>query len=118
MWGATVPEGPCAPSSTRFNSRARVGRDTDGDTLDICVKSFNSRARVGRDKIMAGDYDYRFGFNSRARVGRDGMYKNIRNKIYCFNSRARVGRDSKAFCNTSENAMFQLTRPCGARRDV
>ena len=61
---------PCLFS--RFNSRAREGRDTHGgEVAEGRVKGFNSRAREGRDVSSLSFPACSFGFNSRAREGRD-----------------------------------------------
>ena len=56
------------------------------------------------------------GFNPRARVGRD-LRRNtgFRAACRCFNPRARVGRDPPPTCSPSPCALFQSTRPRGAR---
>ncbi len=54
-------------------------------------------------------------FNSRARVGRDARSRSSALISASFNSRARVGRD-KGAAPFQQTAMFQFTRPRGARR--
>ena len=77
----------------RFNSRARMGRDTAPCSRPTSGKSFNSRARMGRDHKMPLIDRFWASFNSRARMGRDGSIKDL----------------------STTARMFQLTRPHGAR---
>ena len=114
-WGATRASARLATSATRFNSRARVGRDDMIQTVKNTKNCFNSRARVGRDGIAepSGQSESRFQF-TRPRgarplllvelpplegvsihapawgATREGMRILGRAR---FNSRARVGRD-------------------------
>ena len=103
-----------SPPSSRFNSRARVGRDKGSSTVRLWSQfqftrprgarlrkdvrllrkgGFNSRARVGRDLTSSSALRRCSSFNSRARVGRDNTPRRLRRSGGCFNSRARVGRD-------------------------
>ena len=57
-------------------------------------------------------------FNPRAREGRDGVpLPNLPNLPNCFNPRAREGRDILVEPDSPGGAVFQSTRPRGARRD-
>ena len=56
------------------------------------------------------------GFNPRARMGRDCSTVIRRCPIRCFNPRARMGRDKRKN-KRKQKAMFQPTRPHGARLD-
>jgi len=38
---------------TRFNPRAREGRDRHTTPVGLCCKRFNPRAREGRDELIA-----------------------------------------------------------------
>jgi len=54
-------------------------------------------------------------FNPRARVGRDFSASICALYFACFNPRARVGRDAISAPISAISAMFQSTRPRGAR---
>ena len=112
-----------AATCSRFNSRAREGRDPPGlpDFRRLAVSihapargatassprrarsptRFNSRAREGRDAAHGGRAGGAAGFNSRAREGRDFPSNRPPSKCQSFNSRAREGRDRG-----------RSTRPC------
>ena len=100
-----------------FNPRARVGRD-----LEWFIRA-ESRTGVsihapawGATSVTMSSNRRVFGFNPRARVGRDpnGWWHTAR--LPCFNPRARVGRDNVSSCCAPVIALFQSTRPRGARR--
>ena len=55
------------------------------------------------------------GFNSRAREGRDDRFISEIFSFLCFNSRAREGRDGSRITTKIFRALFQFTRPRGAR---
>ena len=81
------------------------------------VAGFNSRARVGRDSQPLSPLPNPNGFNSRARVGRDEV-------VYCTRHYTPVSTHAPAWGATSRPSRmrsawgFQLTRPRGARRWV
>ena len=52
-WGATWARQRTRCAWTRFNPRARVGRDTWIGALGLSLTGFNPRARVGRDPGLA-----------------------------------------------------------------
>ena len=56
-----------------------------------------------------------FSFNSRDPAGRDANRVIASCRVSCFNSRDPAGRDLRVFTQ-SQQAMFQLTRPCGSRQ--
>jgi len=116
-WGATQGRGPFVPHTmfqftrphgarqigaivdfaiSRFNSRARMGRDCTGWGVGGSRGGFNSRARMGRDSALRRSWVQRRCFNSRARMGRDAALPPARAWCACFNSRARMGRDRGA----------------------
>ena len=112
-----------------FNPRARVGRDTKGNTKRQRGESFNPRARVGRDarRLRSWTNRTRFqstrprgarpfasqinlwvvqSFNPRARVGRDQSQMSFCFVVFSFNPRARVGRDTLPFIFLPLRACF------------
>ena len=80
---------------TRFNPRARVGRDPGNIAAIATTVGFNPRARVGRDIRAPGTSISMTRFNPRARVGRDGLRERM----------------------PTPPSVFQSTRPRGARLD-
>ena len=117
--GATGQLCRTEPTSNRFNSRAREGRDKAWQALTPGRSCFNSRAREGRDvepdptgRVIgrvstrapargatgrpSGYCSHEGCFNSRAREGRDSDTGIMLEKIVRFNSRAREGRDGHA----------------------
>ena len=123
------------PAPVRFNSRARKGRDIcDTNTLCQFAVSIHAPARGATPSPSASSGPT--SFNSRARKGRDNQPQTPLRRLSCFNSRARKGRDGKNVSITSKvrvsihapargatsglseaaiRAMFQFTRPQGAR---
>ena len=98
-----------------FNSRAREGRDLNGEFFNGCFQCFNSRAREGRDDRRK-DWDGLFeSFNSRAREGRDE--EDDAERSYLIVSIHAPARGA-TFETTSAliGNVFQFTRPRGARR--
>ena len=79
---------------SRFNSRAREGRDRRWRRDRPAARSFNSRAREGRDARPAPASPGSRCFNSRAREGRDRFVCWMAGRQIGFNSRAREGRDA------------------------
>ena len=60
---------------SRFNPRARGGRDTVAVTQKRLLARFNPRARGGRDFKKTIRFISVFSFNPRARGGRDLLLK-------------------------------------------
>ena len=58
------------------------------------------------------------GFNPRAHTGRDTANPRRLVPLLCFNPRAHTGRDVGAASNNFNQALFQSTRPHGARHDA
>ena len=80
-------------SHTRFNSRAREGRDENIPLLWIRRISFNSRAREGRDQAyICQSISFTVSTHAPAK-GATGGYRAADGDGLCFNSRAREGRD-------------------------
>ena len=121
MFQSTRPHGARPSRSTRrrkrsrFNPRARTGRDAASATHSPGPKGFNPRARTGRD-LQRGERYYptqvsihapargatscsrisvtrSSSFNPRARTGRDRRYRRLDHAHLRFNPRARTGRD-------------------------
>jgi len=100
---------------TRFNPRARAGRDLqhqhNRDTCGVSIHapargatvsvgtsttkitSFNPRARAGRDVRIESSDSVKLCFNPRARAGRDKAFQGGGTATQSFNPRARAGRD-------------------------
>ena len=115
-WGATAYSRACERGRTRFNPRARVGRDPAGLQERASRPGFNPRARVGRDISDQYAHIDRARFHSTRPRGarRDRKFLGLAVKgvsihapawgattypigiypmIRSFNPRARVGRD-------------------------
>ena len=84
------------------------------DLLDC----FNPRARVGRDRCRWNKTTAVRRFNPRARVGRDVAALIVLTLFVGFNPRARVGRDVQGLGISISDALFQSTRPRGARPNL
>jgi len=82
------------------------------------LSRFNPRARVGRDWGIWGTLQKVSSFNPRARVGRDTSVSPRWISIPGFNPRARVGRDVVFPVLLSSFPQFQSTRPRGARPEI
>ena len=91
-WGATK-QPKNSPTTQRFNSRAREGRDAK------CL-------RRQKERIVSTHAPAR---------GATGQIKNKLCNHRCFNSRAREGRDPRTHKRVQKPKPFQLTRPRGAR---
>ena len=79
---------------SRFNPRARDGRD-----VDRCFSSNRLRVSTHAPVMGATSDDWRqprpaHRFNPRARDGRDGSCVESQTLSFCFNPRARDGRDA------------------------
>ena len=123
-----------------FQSTRPRGARPAPEPLASLPRCFNPRARVGRDRGQGHGRQVQRRFNPRARVGRDGLRQPcVDRPARCFNPRARVGRDddtiiaggrqcvsihapawgattSRASFDVGFPALFQSTRPRGARR--
>ena len=126
--------------TTRFNSRARIRRDSQDLPQGLKFKrSFNSRARIRRDSFGLPDISRRIlfqftrphkarppswlgwsyhlpRFNSRARIRRDDRKTRLMSPMQSFNSRARIRRDIAVVSDQARFGAFQFTRPHKARR--
>ena len=102
---------------TRFNPRARVGRDRRERAGDDrhCVVSIHAPAWGATPVLLVGHW-LSPSFNPRARVGRDICPRWTHATITRFNPRARVGRDAGRPAGKGISPEFQSTRPRGARR--
>ena len=92
--GATSRRSRSRPGGSRFNPRARAGRDFRLVVFDIKDVGFNPRARAGRDRCRRGQRGRGPCFNPRARAGRDLIFLGEGVVMERFNPRARAGRDS------------------------
>ena len=104
-----------AQSSTRFNPRARVGRDMKLTIHEFARLMFQSTRPRGARPAQVSRRVRRQGFQStRPRGARlDRLAACSRQR--CFNPRARVGRDAPLTSAPSTQQLFQSTRPRGAR---
>ena len=101
----------------RFNPRARAGRDSDEvNPRRRCTGSFNPRARAGRDETAVTHRDGASSFNPRARAGRDSCRTAVllRHILVSIHAPARGATPITMLPNCG-SAMFQSTRPRGAR---
>ena len=115
-WGATAYSRACERGRTRFNPRARVGRDPAGLQERASRPGFNPRARVGRDeKSMLAITREREFQSTRPRGARPDRWYGILRWTNGFNPRARVGRDIHVIGVVAGDNKFQSTRPRGAR---
>ena len=115
-WGATRPY-PCpGRSRTRFNPRARVGRDLESPPVEaepaVSIHAPAWGATIAKPRIVTGGK----GFNPRARVGRDSA-KNVSSLLmYLFQSTRPRGARHRFGDIPPCPVKFQSTRPRGARR--
>ena len=115
-WGATRRSRKRNGWIERFNSRARVGRDTKHAALVEKCPCFNSRARVGRDRAhRAPQAPAEVSIHAPA-WGATSKRSRSDTHSSSFNSRARVGRDKDCKMVYDLEKLFQFTRPRGARR--
>ena len=139
--GATMRR-HCSKSRTRFNPRARTGRDRSRQVVDSPHRDrFNPRARTGRDTrsiVDAKCVDHvsihapvRGATHDSAAHGPHVMvsihapvrgatlqHHDVEIASSCFNPRARTGRDDCSLDSRSSARMFQSTRPYGARQSI
>ena len=114
-WGATISTTQSSTTPSRFNPRARVGRDATGTILRVLDAMFQStRPRGARRRFESMGNDVT-SFNPRARVGRDLRQRPSSSSHNSFNPRARVGRDGCDGQKSGVYGSFQSTRPRGAR---
>ena len=94
--GARRSESPSSPAPTRFNPRARKGRDRRGRVARHAGRSFNPRARKGRDCSEKAFTLLYVQFQSTRPQGARLQPCRLSCDCYsCFNPRARKGRDLK-----------------------
>ena len=107
---AAFSRGPC------FNSRSRVGSDTNYSKLMLVLRSFNSRSRVGSDRPSRPQdrQNLRFQFTLPCRERRPWPLR--RPSAFGFNSRSRVGSDIRAGTLAGCCFWFQFTLPCRERQ--
>ena len=105
------------PTSCRFNPRAREGRDPSPCSgASRKDRRFNPRAREGRDRKQIAVFKMvvRVSIHAPARgatrIARRPCIRRTR-----FNPRAREGRDTALPDHVPDEALFQSTRPRGAR---
>ena len=115
-WGATAGATMSEAPTSRFNPRARVGRDLGTPADPLRLDTFQSTRPRGARHVDWGPWVEPYGFQStrprgaRLRVAcRSGL-------LPCFNPRARVGRDAVLYSAGRRQSGFQSTRPRGARR--
>jgi len=123
---------PCS----RFNPRARKGRDyhgagvvtkgwvsihapargaTCGLAMLVPVGGFQSTRPQGARRITIRTHSPSTRFNPRARKGRDPPAPSVFGGDSGFNPRARKGRDGSTLHMIANKDAFQSTRPQGAR---
>ena len=125
--------------TSRFNPRARAGRDGGYIASALSYEGFNPRARAGRDHRTPLPLDVLvlfqstrprgarpklphlphpgFQFQSTRPRGARHLRKDHRSPVRGgFNPRARAGRDITLSCRIVSFVAFQSTRPRGARR--
>ena len=115
-WGATILDclvGQRADVSIHAPAWGATPTLTRWATTSTC---FNPRARVGRDLVRSALLAAAHCFNPRARVGRDSAHRPACCRSESFNPRARVGRDGRGASPSLVYAVFQSTRPRGARQ--
>ena len=120
-WGATTAGPGRRHRGSRFNPRARMGRDEEGAGWVGCRKCFNPRARMGRDNagtrtaIMSGVDPFQ---STRPHGARRSSRCPGRGHHWRFNPRARMGRDRDGQPVMRSKLVFQSTRPHGARQQT
>ncbi len=96
-------------------TRPRGARRSRGIRCAIVQGRFNSRARVGRDSLRRAYLPHRAVSIHAPAWGATAGCATSTLAILRFNSRARVGRDGAASMTSCRKMMFQFTRPRGAR---
>ena len=98
-----------------FNPRARTGRDALCNEHELHSWFQSTRPHGARLRMRGSSESSDRCFNPRARTGRDTDADTLRDRcVRRFNPRARTGRDAMSRCDRA--AVFQSTRPHGARR--
>ena len=93
--GATAVRAGALPATSRFNPRARAGRDALNGRDRIESATFQStRPRGARPATESLTAQRHASFNPRARAGRDTALAAVASRSTCFNPRARAGRDA------------------------
>ena len=82
-------------SDAGFNSRSRMGSDTQGRPRQPRECGFNSRSRMGSDNRAHLRPLRPRCFNSRSRMGSDAPPGLLDRRADCFNSRSRMGSDEQ-----------------------
>ena len=134
-WGATA-SAVFIVGMTCFNPRAHVGRDNNSPLFDFSLlfqstrprgarphqkrplwpeRCFNPRAHVGRDCPRPVDVHSSASFNPRAHVGRDSTASTSEASLGVSIHAPTWGATSAVFPAHSLRALFQSTRPRGAR---
>ena len=115
--GARLPRPSSPLQGSRFNPRARVGRDTDPQGMHALYQQVSIHAPAwGATLAYPIQHPGAKMFQStRPRGARPASRHMQPRQIRRFNPRARVGRDATARVTVNFNAMFQSTRPRGAR---
>jgi len=114
--GRDVDMGMRLAGAGRFQSTRPYGARPRPRGLSWHMSRFNPRARMGRDCSRQWRKRGRHSFNPRARMGRDTKWCSARVRIESFNPRARMGRDRVLVALGASFRAFQSTRPYGARR--
>ncbi len=115
-WGATPGRSSLIAFLRGFNPHARVGRDSFVTLLGNLYLLFQStRPRGARQSFLSNVHYPNLSFNPHARVGRDSEPCSPQKCDQGFNPHARVGRDPMKHPKNLTRAMFQSTRPRGAR---
>ena len=116
-WGATCIVWMASTMLSFQSTRPRGARPSPRNVRPCPLLFQSTRPRGARPETGAG-LCCGGGFNPRARVGRDAGPSAPACRPARFNPRARVGRDLMAARNCSVSALFQSTRPRGARLHV
>ena len=117
VWGATDTLKEIATELEKFQSTRPYGARLNDTCRIACFNHLFQSTRpygarlIGGLKTKAGKNN----FNPRARMGRDMQECLLRREKKNFNPRARMGRDSTRIRATIVQAIFQSTRPYGAR---
>ena len=114
--GATRVANQFQGAHAEFQSTRPRGARRPRKPVTYWVSRFNPRARAGRDFILDQDATALERFNPRARAGRDDAFSRRMAQTRSFNPRARAGRDAGTSSSAPTSAAFQSTRPRGARR--
>ncbi len=94
-----------------------MGRDVEKLDEKPQEVSFNPHAPMGRDFMLPRTIPSSPSFNPHAPMGRDNIFHFHFIASYSFNPHAPMGRDAMNAIIASYTAMFQSTRPYGARQN-